>query len=68
MNVWDEDTWSEKFAIELLRLGTRGTVAQLIELGRGYYTVEGSLNPVEVARREYQVKPPNFDRAVMPPR
>ena len=60
MNVWDEHKWAEAFAIELLRLGTRG-VDQLIDLGRRYYPVEGSLDPVEVARREYLVGPPQFD-------
>ena len=61
MSIQDGDKWAEAFAVELLRLGTRGTVDQLIELGRGYYTVEGSLDPIEVARREYLVRPPHFD-------
>ena len=51
MSALDEDHWAQAFAVELLRLGMRTRVDQVIEVGRKFYATEGAADPVEVARR-----------------
>ena len=59
MSDLDEEHWVQAFAVELLRLGMRARVDQVIEVGRGFYATEGSDDPVEVARRVFLTKLPD---------
>ena len=59
MNAQNEDEWAQAFAAELLRLGMRAPVDQVIEVGRGFYETEGADDPIEIARREFLTNLPD---------